>query len=134
MYIPKKLTSKIDKLYDLQQEMARAEAVLERTIEYKELERFKADYGELKNHILSQHTVEDLKNTSGKRASLVASGRDSYKITNWDKFVEFVQDNDAYDLFQRSVTITAVREREADGVRIPGLVKHTTFSIKPKGK
>lgn len=55
-------------------------------------------------------------------------------IKNLPKFLKFVVANDAFDLFQKRVSATALKEREAEGVKVPGVEVFKKFYISVKVK
>lgn len=55
-------------------------------------------------------------------------------IKNRPKFLKFVIANDAYDLFQNRVSATALKEREAEGVKVPGVEVFKKWYISVKTK
>ena len=134
MRIPKKLETKIDKLVELDKEIKRSKALLERTVEYKELEKFKADYSMLEQDIIGGYSTDMLKEIQGRIGFLVVSERVNYKISDWSIFYNFVVSHEAYDLFQRRVSVSAVSDREEDGEQVPGIDKYTSVTIKPKAR
>lgn len=126
-----KVETLIDKLLRTTEQLQDAEFVLKRTEEYKQVEKIKKKVSDIKTDLL-EHSVETLKEAQGKLGTLTVTERDNYKIIDWETFRTYVAHNDAYDLFQRSITPTAVKERLADGVNVPGLLHTTTITIKPK--
>lgn len=132
MRIPKNLDRQIDKLYELEREVAGATLTLQESPEYKMLEKAKKNYEELQQHIIGSHHIEVLESATGRDAKLVISKRINYRISEWDELKRYVVKHDAYDIFQRRITPSAIADREADGEVIPGLEKYTNITIKPK--
>jgi hypothetical protein len=132
MKIPKMLSNKIDKLLHLESSVRAAKDELEKTQQFKALKKLEEDYSVLEQHLIIEHSPEELKAATGKEGYLTVTERSSYKISDWQEVLDFIKRNDAFDLFQRRITTGAAIERELDGVTIPGLFKHTTTSIKPK--
>ena len=132
MRIPNTLEKQIDKLYELQREVTAAKLTLKESIEARMLQKAEENYERLEQAIIGSHNIEVLKGTVGKHAKLIVGERINYQIGDWESFREYVVKNNAYDLFQRRITVEAVADREADGVTIPGLDKYTNITIKLK--
>ncbi len=43
------------------------------------------------------------------------------KATNWPEVWQYIKENDAFDLLHKSLTVTAIRDRVAEGITIPGI-------------
>lgn len=127
MRFPKTLTGKIKRLAGFSESIKAIQEELEATEVYKLLEETKSAYKELEQNILSTHSVSELEQTG----QLKVTQKVNYTITDWDAFSTYAYETDSLDLFQRRVTPTAVKEREADGIEIPGLDKYTNVTIKP---
>lgn len=127
-----KLSTKIDKLLRLAEQLDEANFILKKTDEYKQVEKLDKKIGDLKLELIDENSIETLKSEKGKLGSLTVSERVSFKIVDWESFRDYVVENDAYDLFQRSTTPTAVIARLDDGEKVPGLMRYTSVSVKPK--
>lgn len=130
--MPSKIETKIDKYLEAQIEVKRLDAALKRTTEYKNLEKAKQWEEEVKQSLIGNHAVEVLKGTKGRKAFLTVTERINYKINDFNALVRFVVRRKAWDIFQKRITPTAVQEREADGVEVPGVEKYFHISINAK--
>jgi hypothetical protein len=48
---------------------------------------------------------------------------------NWAEVWQFIKENDAWELLHKRLTTTAVKERWADGIAVPGVGKSTVFKL-----
>jgi len=48
---------------------------------------------------------------------------------NWPEIWAFIEQNQAWELLHKRITITAVKERWADGIAVPGVGKITTYKL-----
>ncbi len=69
--------------------------------------------------------------TSGKATHAQGSivKRTVFSVEDWDEFFQFAKRKGNEDLFQKSCSSTAIREREEDGIKVPGIKKFTKVSI-----
>lgn len=67
-----------------------------------------------------------------QEANLTSAGGTDHKVTykqetkpvagDWNEIYRYIQENDAWDLMQRRLLESAIKERWEDGVEIPGVV------------
>lgn len=60
-------------------------------------------------------------------ASIVHSVEPTVK--DWSAFYQFVTANDAFDMLQRRLSSTAVKQRWDNGVEVPGVEKFDTWDL-----
>jgi hypothetical protein len=81
----------------------------------------KQEYDELEQMLLTRLDEEDTTQGRSKTATATVSQMLIPTIEDWEKFEEYVKDNDAFYMLQRRVAAAAFRELNAQGVVIPGI-------------
>ncbi len=91
----------------------------------KELDKqssdLKAEYEELETILLTRLAEEDTTQGRSKTATATISEMTVPTIDDWEKFEEYVKENDAFYMLQRRIAAAAFRELNAQGVTIPGI-------------
>lgn len=78
---------------------------------------------QLKGEILERMQTEGLSSAGGKLLRVTLETEYEPTVTDYDKFYKFIKKHDAFELLQRRVSATAVKERWADGEQVPGVEK-----------
>jgi hypothetical protein len=94
-----------------------------------QLKKEKTKYTSMEDTLLKSMDRSDLDKSSGKLATVSISEQDFANIKDYGKFIKYVKDNEAYDLFQRRVSISSFRERTDDGEKIPGIEIFTKIKL-----
>lgn len=118
---PKTLGGKIDALYSLNLRISDAES---------SLSALKSAREGFAKEIIELLDKEESTGNKGRLANAVISELDTYSIYDSDKFYAYVHRNKAYDLLQKRVSSTSVRERSQDGKKVPGIKVFTRRSLK----
>lgn len=86
-------------------------------------------YTALENNIIERLDLEHTPKSSGQTASASISESDFPGIADFDQFVEYVRENDAFYLFQRRVSSSAINDLRKAGEEIPGIKIYTKRSL-----
>jgi len=114
------LGNQIDTLYALKQTKAEL-ARKERTIGEQIREHETKLQEELKNLGISK--------ASGEKATIRVSSLNTPSVKDWDALYEYIRENDAFYLLQRSVNGAPYRELIDAGVEVPGVETFSKTSI-----
>lgn len=81
-----------------------------------------------------QMEVEGVTKLEGDFASAYWRSSDKVELTDQAEFLKFVKTYDAFDLFSKTISVTAFRERSDAGETIPGaqIVKSNSFVVQKK--
>lgn len=104
----------IDSLFELR---------AKRLAKSKEVDEMKKQEATLRSTIIAQLHEIGLDGGKGTKATAAILTSDQAVMEDWPAFWAFCRDNDALDLVQKRVSITAVRERWDQSEEIPGLRK-----------
>lgn len=112
--MPKRVGSVADLLYSTRQTRLALQKVVE------ELQKQETA---LKNHVIERLPVSDATGAAGKIARVQVIPKTTVQVEDWDKFYAYVRRNNAFELLQRRLSATNVRERlEHAGKRgLPGV-------------
>lgn len=72
---------------------------------------------------MQEHGLENLKTAAG---TAYIAERTSATVQDWDALLEYILDNEAFDLLERRVNKTAFLERKAEP---PGVKMSTTLAV-----
>jgi hypothetical protein len=117
---PKTLGDKINRLEELKLERAE----IARTD--KDL---KAEYDDLEAQVLAQLKEYGITQSRGTLATATISEITVPTIESWDKFEQYVKDNDAFYMLEKRVSGASFRELIAQGETIPGLKPFVKTSL-----
>lgn len=109
--IPKSLGACADLLFQLKTERLAAQKVAD---------DIEADEKAIKAYIIDNLPKGDT-GASGKTHKVQTYVDTIPQSENWEEFYEYVKKNNAFDLLQRRLSDVAIRERIADGKKIPGI-------------
>lgn len=114
------LGTAIDKLYALRAERLEAE---------KQIKVMKSN--ELALRITIKRLLDAASLEGGRGASASASIQYSTEPTakDWPAIYDYIRDNDAFDMLQRRLASTAVKDRWDSGIIIPGIEKFDTWDL-----
>lgn len=102
----------IDELYELRAKRLAFE---------KSVEELKATETKLRGIIIARLKMLKLDGGKGTIANATIKVTRQARISSWPEFWEFCVQNNAHDLIQKRVSITAVRARWDEGVAVNGL-------------
>lgn len=127
--IPKSLAQVADLLYETKN------ARLEQQKKVEELEKFES---QLKNHLIDNLKKGDANGIQGKvcRVSIVpkekpaiVTEKDGEPYDGWKDFYAYVKKNNAFELLQRRLNETAIKERWENKKNVPGVRTFTVLTV-----
>lgn len=110
--IPKTLGGCADRLFDLRAERQELQ---------KQIEKIKKQEGEIKERLREELSTADAEGVHGKRARVALYTERVGKVHDWEKFYTHIERTGAFELLQRRLANTAIRERWDDGKKVPGV-------------
>lgn len=75
----------------------------------------------LKLSVIAALKKADIKSIGGTTYSTALTQEEKPTVKDWPKFYEFIKANDAFELLERRVSSSAVKERWEDGKQVPGV-------------
>lgn len=109
---PKSIGATIDLLYTLRSQ---------RLEEEKRIESMKSQEAALKAHIMTNFAQSDIDGAKGKLATASIKRSTQAEVMDWDLFWAYIGKTKDWELLQKRVGITALRERWDHGKNIPGV-------------
>lgn len=114
------LGTAIDMLYQLRTERLAVE---------KTVKEMKSKELELRVYIKGLLDAASLEGGRGQTASTSIIHSVEPTVKDWAAFYAYVKENDCFDMLQRRVSATAVKDRWEAGVVIPGVDKFDTWDL-----
>lgn len=132
---PKTLGACIDKACRLQKQIKDLEESIKRIPLAKTLGRIKVQEAEVLSYIGDTFKESELDGASGKVGTVDLIRRENYSVTSKPLLIKFIVANKAFDIFTNKLSSPAIRDRLEQKVKIPGIVKTTsvTIKVKPRG-
>ena len=118
--IPKTEGAIVDRLYAVR---------AKRLLQQKVVDLLHEEEVALQNAIIELLPAKNLTGIVGKTAKAVVKTESIPQVKDWDLFYKYVHKNKAYDLLQKRLTIGAAKERQDDGVALPGVVNFINKKI-----
>lgn len=109
---PKSVGACVDLLYQRRAERLAVQA---------RVEELKADEADLERHIFNTFGKQELRGAKGSVASASIKEDNVPTIEDWDVFFEHVKKTKSWDMLQRRLSTTAVRERWKSNKEVPGV-------------
>lgn len=100
-----------------------------RKLAASKVEQMKRDEDALELAIFDKFKKQELEGARGRAAQASVSRSEVPTADDWEQIDKYITKNKALDLFQRRLSLEAVRARWADGVAIPGVGKFTKVSL-----
>lgn len=117
---PKTMGACIDLLYKWEQE---------RAVIARQVKEMQAKERALTNHIFDTFSKDDLNGAAGKVAKISIIRKDVPTPKDWPKIYTYIAKNKAWELLQKRLSSTAVKERWNAGKSIPGIDKFQVLSL-----
>ena len=114
------LGTAIDTLYELRARRLEAEKVIK---------AFKSEELELRVTIKRLLDNASLEGGRGQVASTSIIHSTEPTPKDWPAIYAFIQENDAFDMLQRRLSASAVKDRWESGIVIPGIEKFDTWDL-----
>ena len=116
-----KLGVMIDRMYDLQAQIKKAE---------KGVSELKKDKALIESRLLKRFGTDDIDGCKGKRGVARISTTQHPSIKERKKFLKYVVRNEAFDLFQNRIASKAYFDRIDEGEEIPGVGVFEKVSVR----
>lgn len=117
---PKTMGACADKLYQLREK---------RLAEQKRVDEIEAEEKALKEHIIQTLPKSEASGVAGKLARVSVVTKVIPQVENWDKFYAYIKKKGEFDLLQRRVSDTAVKERWDNGKQVPGVKTFNALTV-----
>ena len=95
----------------------------------KVVDAIEAEEKALKEHIIQNLPKSEASGVAGKVARVTVVTKVIPQVKDWDVFYKFIKKTDSFDLLQRRLTDTAIRERWEDGKTIPGVESFNAVTV-----
>jgi len=115
-----KLGDLIDELYTLR---------AARLLEEKRIKELKTKELSLRVQIKELLDAVGLEMGAGSLATTSIQLSTEPTVTDWPAFYKYIVDHDAFDMLQRRLSPTAVKDRWDDGEVVPGIDKFDTWDL-----
>jgi hypothetical protein len=76
----------------------------------------------IEGELLKQMMAEGISKATGKFATVSIKEQDTYQVSDWDQFYEYIRKNKAFHLLERRPSVTGCREMFELKGRLPGVV------------
>jgi hypothetical protein len=83
----------------------------------------------LKEHLINNLPKSDASGVAGKLARVTVVTKLIPRVNDWDKLYKFIKKTGAFDLLQRRLIDTAIKERWDNGKEVPGVESFNVVSI-----
>ena len=95
----------------------------------KTLSNEKAKLDDMEYDLIKHMQSEGLETSGGKLAKASIQDRTSYNIIDWPKFIAYIKRTNSFDMLQKRLSSTAVKERLDDKKKVPGIKPYTRHTI-----
>lgn len=109
---PKTLAACADRLFELREK---------RLEEQKKVDAIEAEEKAVKEHLIQNLPKSEASGVAGKLCRVTVITKPVPQVQDWDKFYAYVGKTKSFDLLQRRLTDTAIKERWEAGKKIPGV-------------
>jgi hypothetical protein len=95
----------------------------------KHTDAVKAREAEIREHIINTLSKSSDTGAAGKRYRAQIVTKTVPSLTGWDAFIDFVTRNKRFDLLQKRISDTAVKDLWEGGVDVPGVEKFRAVEV-----
>lgn len=117
---PKALGACADKLYQLREA---------RLAKQKEAEAIEAEEKALKEHLINTLPKSEANGVAGKVARVTVVTKPVPQVKDWEKFYAHVKKTGQFELMQRRLSDTAIKERWEAGKSVPGVESFNVVTV-----
>lgn len=117
---PKALGACADRLFTVREERLKIQ---------KSVELLQAEETAIKEHLINTLPKSDASGVAGKLARVTVVTRQVPQVKDWDLFYKHVKKSGDFDLLQRRLTDSAIKERWEAGKEIPGVEHFNAVSV-----
>lgn len=118
--IPKSLAACSDLLYSIRDKRLELE---------REVNKLKANETALKDHFINALPKDDATGIRGKLAQVIIQTTDEPTAEDWSKITRHITKTGSFDLLQRRLNNAAIKERWANGKKVPGIGSFKVVSV-----
>lgn len=117
---PKTMGACADRLYELREK---------RLGEQKKVDVIEEEEKALKEHLIQNLPKSEASGVAGKVARVTVVTKVIPQVEDWDKFYAHIKKKGEFDLMQRRVSDTAVKERWDAGKQVPGVKTFNALTV-----
>lgn len=117
---PPKMGACADRLFQLREK---------RLEEQKKVDAIEAEEKALKEHIIQTLPKSDASGVAGKIARVTVITKQVPQVKDWDVFYKHIKKTGEFELLQRRLTDTAIRERWDEGKKVPGVESFNALTV-----
>lgn len=117
---PKAMGACADRLFELREK---------RLEEQKKVDAIEAEEKAIKEHIIQNLPKSEASGVAGKVARVTVITKQVPQVKDWDVFYKHVKKTGEFELLQRRLTDTAIRERWDAGKQVPGVESFNAVTL-----
>lgn len=117
---PKAMGACADRLYELRNK---------RLAMQKEVDAVAAEESALKEHIINTLPKSEASGVAGKLARVTVVTKQVPQVEDYDKFYAYVKKTNSFDLLQKRLADSAIKERWEAGKEVPGVKAFNAVSV-----
>ena len=117
---PKALGACADRLFQVREERLKIQ---------KQVELLASEESAIKEHLINTLPKSDASGVAGKLARVTIVTKQVPQVKDWDAFYKHVKKSGDFDLLQRRLTDSAIKERWEAGKEVPGVEHFNAVSV-----
>jgi hypothetical protein len=117
---PKAMGACADRLFELREK---------RLEEQKKVDAIEAEEKAIKEHIIQNLPKSEASGVAGKVARVTVITKQVPQVKDWDVFYKHIKKTGEFELLQRRLTDTAIRERWDAGKQVPGVESFNAVTL-----
>jgi len=117
---PKQLGACADKLFQLREKRLEMQ---------KAVDEVEAEEKALKEHLINNLPKSEASGVAGKLARVTIVTKQIPQVKDWDLFYKHVKKTGEFELLQRRLTDSAIKERWEEGKKIPGVESFNAVTV-----
>ena len=118
--MPKALGACADRLFTVRQQRLEVQ---------KQVDLLQSEESAIKEHIINTLPKSEASGVAGKLARVTVVTKQVPQVKDWDAFYKHVKKSGDFDLLQRRLTDSAIKERWEAGKEIPGVEHFNAVSV-----
>jgi hypothetical protein len=117
---PKALGACADRLFTVRQQRLEIQ---------KQVDLLQSEESAIKEHIINTLPKSEASGVAGKLARVTVVSKQVPQVKDWDAFYKHVKKSGDFDLLQRRLTDSAIKERWEAGKEVPGVEHFNAISV-----
>ena len=117
---PKQMGACADRLFELREK---------RLEEQKKVDAIESEEKAIKEHIIQNLPKSEASGVAGKLARVTVITKAIPQVKDWESFYKHIKKTGDFDLLQKRLTETAVKERWENGKKIPGVESFNVVTL-----